>query len=350
MTPIFSKGIFALPLFVFAAQVFAQGSIVEDCNLGERYYTIAQNRIAENTERSLNQAVDLLLRASSVCNRFEYYLELGKFWMKSANSINRKLAVDVFVNAYDVAETAQQQAAALRYYAELLVDSDPQNALELIAEARQLDPTNQEVITIEKAITVQVLNYREENNQRRGTELSFRSLPTVEEGRSEILNMYPWPPEDPSWQIRIDQEFKSPLNHEMSLMEVENTLSVALREASLTYSDTGLYSAPNGFVIVTRIEAIDSEGVPLEGQDRFRLPNEDRDLDLIEYIRSLFIAPEGYYRVIAFIISDRFFSTNPDALAPVVAISRLRRGATQLPPIYRNMKYTESHRIDAPYL
>ena len=99
--------------------------------------------------------------------------------------------------------------------------------------------------------------------------------------------------------------------------------------------------------MVTRLEATDSEGAPLKGQNRYRLPNDEQDFALIEYVSSLFFAPENYYRLIAFVVSDQFNRMDSRELTEQASIERLRRGALRLPLEYKDREFTENHRIDA---
>ena len=99
--------------------------------------------------------------------------------------------------------------------------------------------------------------------------------------------------------------------------------------------------------MVTRLEAIAADGTPLGEEQRYRLPNEDDDFGFREYIRSLFFAPKGYYRFIAFVVSDKPYTTADEALPEREALKRLRRGASRLPRSYEQLPFSQHHRIDA---
>lgn len=339
---IVSKILTAISVFGLSVQVLAQDIIEEDCELGERYFLLAQDSLEDFNE---SDAAGWLVSASSICSRFEYFQALGELWMQSLLASERAAAVDAFVSAIDIAESDQQRAQALHQYASLLASrGDPQNALDLINTASQLDSDNPEIAELVASIQVQVQNF-EQGATRAGDEVLFRPLTGEGEQQSATLSAYPWPPEEASWQLRIDQDVTPPFSPGMTLSEVETRLSRALRAAS--YSVSSLYSAPNGFVMVTRLEATDSLGIPLEGTDRFRLPDDNNNFALGAYIRSLFFAPEGLYRFIAFIVSDSFDRMGDSELSETEALERLRRGALRLPPEVANLRYTENHRIDA---
>lgn len=333
--------LFALWFAGFTALASSQ-DVTEDCELGERYYSLAQKSLAEFNEAD---AAGWLIRASSVCSRFEYFMALGELWMDSLLASEKAAAVDVFISAYDIAETDVQRAAALHRYADLIArEGDPANALELIKQARQLDPGNPELGEMEESIRSQLENSQKGPN-RAGDETLYRPLTTGGEQQSSILEPYPWPPEEASWQVRIDQNANPPFDPGMSLVDVENRLSKALRASS--YAASSLYSAPNGFVMVTRLEAMDAEGRSLQGSERYRLPEDENGFSLTQYVSSLFFAPEGRYRFIAFVVSDQFSRTSETELSEGVALKRLRRGALRLPPEYKDLKFTENHQIVA---
>jgi hypothetical protein len=157
---------------------------------------------------------------------------------------------------------------------------------------------------------------------------------------------YPqWPPEDASWQIRLDEELSSDRRAGMSLLDVGDALLGAIENA--TYQPK-FYWAPGGFVMVIRLEAIEDDGTPLmDEQRRFRLPEDEVRLSLAEYVRSLFFAPEGYYRFIAFVVSDQFEKTSGEALSEPIAVERMTGGNIRLPDEYADWEFSIDHTIDA---
>lgn len=160
--------------------------------------------------------------------------------------------------------------------------------------------------------------------------------------QSESLPNYEWPPETPSWTYQILQGSDG---SGVSLYDIGERLYLALR--SVNYFEYSYYRAPGGFVMVTRLEAIDTQGTPLQGERRFLLPNDDRDFEFADYIRSLFFAPTGYYRFIAFVVTDKPYVASPDVLSETTALNRLQGGATGLSEGFRHIPFSSSHRIDA---
>jgi len=157
------------------------------------------------------------------------------------------------------------------------------------------------------------------------------------------LPAYPWPPERPTSRfnlIRADTLFAA-----LSFVEVEQHLRHALAQAD--YYEMTVYQAPGGFVLATRLEAIDTQGKPLEGTHRYRLPKPEAEFTLSEYLKSLFFAPAGFYRFIIFVITDSPYQTSHEALGEDSASARLHGGASRLPSAYKNLHYSADHRTDA---
>lgn len=311
------------------------------CDLAARYFLLAQDSLEEGDDAG---AAEWLMGASSACPRFEYYQELGEILMESLLESERASAVDVFISAFDIAENDGQRSTALLSYTILLDrEGDSRNALEIITKAQELAPNNAEIASLAESIKAKTPNLLQ-GSVRAGNEVTFRPLTADGEQQSSSLSAYPWPPEDASWAVRIDDS-ATPTFVGLSLTDVESRLSRSLRSAS--YSMSRLYSAPGGFVMVTRLEATDGDGSPLAESERFRLPNDGSDFQLGSYIRNLFFAPEGYYRYIAFVVSDQFERMSEEQLSEADAVDRLQRGALRLPREYADMRFTERHRIDA---
>ncbi len=158
------------------------------------------------------------------------------------------------------------------------------------------------------------------------------------------LPTYPWPPEEPSSLVRIDSLYPDGW-HERSLFEVAELLTAALQKAA--YLELGFYAAPGGFVMVTRLEGIDPAGAPLTAERRYQLPDDRGDFSFREYVRGLFFAPKGYYRFIAFVVSDVPYTTRDEPLEETEALERLHRGGVALSRKYADLPFSSYHRVDA---
>lgn len=162
------------------------------------------------------------------------------------------------------------------------------------------------------------------------------------DGNTDSLPNYQWPPETPSWTYSV---MRGSDENAASLYDISDRLYFALLAAD--YFESSYYRAPGGFVLVTRLEAIDSDGSPLRGGRRFQLPDDDRDFEFAEYIRSLFFAPTGHYRFIAFVVTDKPFVASPEILSDTTAVTRLQEGATALPTNFWDIPFSSNHRVDA---
>jgi hypothetical protein len=131
-----------------------------------------------------------------------------------------------------------------------------------------------------------------------------------------------------------------------SLSEVSDKLISALERAG--YAEYRLYYVPCGFALVTRLEQIDDGGNPLDGKNRWNVEVIGmRDFSLSEYLRALFLAPEGRYRLIVFVVSPENFRTVRGAVSRRTALEWLERGATSLDEVFRQIEFSNEFRATA---
>jgi hypothetical protein len=109
------------------------------------------------------------------------------------------------------------------------------------------------------------------------------------------------------------------------LSTVEKRLVAALKLANKEFASR-LFSAPGGFVMLTRLEQTDEIGRPLPGENHW---NDVRPgpASATDYLVRLFIAPPGYYRTIAFL-----FTTQANFSTSNAPVPQLETGGTILPP------------------
>jgi len=70
------------------------------------------------------------------------------------------------------------------------------------------------------------------------------------------------------------------------------------------FDEIGLFHAPGGFMLVTKVERIHEDVTPYGGDDRWskeKIPL--RSLSLTEYLKRLFLEKPGQFRFFAFIVS-----------------------------------------------
>lgn len=155
------------------------------------------------------------------------------------------------------------------------------------------------------------------------------------------LPRFPWPPPEPSARMHLPRE---PFKHAADLDAVAAILISPLQQAG--YWEYSFHQIENGFALVTHLERIKDDGSPMAGLLRYQRPTDAEPFSLSSYIKHLFFAPQGYYRVIIFIVTDRMFAATGAPIKEKEATKLLHQGANVLPPEYKQMAFTEKHGID----
>jgi len=157
---------------------------------------------------------------------------------------------------------------------------------------------------------------------------------------------FPWPPPAPSAQLLLpDGLFRGTSAAATSLADVGDKIVRALRQAD--YQEFSFYSVPNGFALVARLERMSPDGQPLPADFRYIAPDAAQPFSFSQYIRSLFFAPQGFYRFIAFVVTDQPFVTAAKGIDAAGAQQLLREGANRLPPQFGNRPFTPAHDVSA---
>jgi Caspase domain len=152
---------------------------------------------------------------------------------------------------------------------------------------------------------------------------------------------FPWPPPAASEQVTLDRSLFPPGR---SMSTVGDQLALALDDARYEYS---YHRAPGGFAVVARLERVDASGKPMPGDARFAAPDAREQFSLASYIKQLFFAAEGYYRLIVFVATDQAFTTTGLRLRSKEAGELLARGSNRLPAEYDKLIFTNAHRVSA---
>ena len=138
---------------------------------------------------------------------------------------------------------------------------------------------------------------------------------------------------------------RAPFREASHLQAVSAKLVAPLRASG--YWEYSFHRAPNGFALVTRLERINADGSQVAESLRYRRPGDRESFSLSSYIRRLFFAPEGYYRLIVFVVTDRPFTATGKPIEEPAALRLLRDGANVLPPEFKRMEFSAAHSIDA---
>ena len=152
-----------------------------------------------------------------------------------------------------------------------------------------------------------------------------------------------WPPPQCSTLQRLNSRYFAQAR---TLGDVDDILYNAL--SSATYDDLRYYAAPNGFVLITRVEQINNDGVALPGKERWSPDVPDGvGTSLVSYLKALFIPAVGHFRVIAFAVTNQPITTYRPAPQESEARVWLQQGADELDPHVGALPYGPGYHCTA---
>lgn len=160
--------------------------------------------------------------------------------------------------------------------------------------------------------------------------------------QTSVLPAFPWPPHKPSVQIRLPREAFAGAE---TLSAVASQIIAPLRAAG--YWEHSFYQVPNGFALVTRLERINEDGSRPSETIRYNVEEDARVFSLAGYIKRLFFASPGYFRLIVFVVAGEPFTASGKTLEQALALDLLHSGANALPPAYEKIKFDNGYGIDA---
>jgi hypothetical protein len=151
---------------------------------------------------------------------------------------------------------------------------------------------------------------------------------TAEEASDGIdIPDFPWPPPRPSAFVEIPKKFFSTCEY---LYDVEYLLTDALDLCG--YSERSYFSVPNGFAIVTRMEQINLDASSKMPPERWSVdPEVYSEFNLVSYLKAVFFANPGFFRVFTIIISDQPFHVSEESITEDEALDLLNDGLNTLP-------------------
>jgi hypothetical protein len=171
------------------------------------------------------------------------------------------------------------------------------------------------------------------------TELPAEAPPPLE------VPSFPWPP--PQWSASCDlprHVFDVP-GRETRCGDVADRLEGALHGCG--YVQLAYYSAPGGFAVASEFEQINDDGTPKGGDDRWSHGIARASGSFGNYLRSLFTAVTGHYRVVVFVVIDESIPRNGPAVSEADADAWMHNGLDRLPEAPRQRALTPAHRIVA---
>jgi hypothetical protein len=114
------------------------------------------------------------------------------------------------------------------------------------------------------------------------------------------------------------------------------------------YWEGTYFSVPGGFALVARLERINLDGTPAQGEARFDTSYRPlQEFSVRSYLRALFLAPPGYYRVIAFVVSPVPFAATGAPITADTAGLWVEIGANALPQRLQDEMYSPNFNCTA---
>ncbi|MDB5008521.1 MAG: hypothetical protein JWP45_2914 [Mucilaginibacter sp.] len=174
--------------------------------------------------------------------------------------------------------------------------------------------------------------------------ISVQPVPVLDnfgKGKDDTIPKFPWKPPIYSTFVNLPSGV---FKRAKKLGDVDDALSSVL--ATLKYDSPTYFSVPegDGFAIVTRVEQIYEDGRSLPTPDRWSAKIKPVEGNWWQkLINSIFNAPEGYYRIIVFVVSDKHFSSSNRIVTQAEAEAWLDKGGNGLPATIRNTKYTSDY-------
>ena len=153
-------------------------------------------------------------------------------------------------------------------------------------------------------------------------------------GGEDFPALMPWPPPKASRRLRLDKDLLwAEVGDNPSVGDVADHLADEL--LARDYDRVGFLNVPgDGFALLTGLEQIDDQAMPLEGASRWV---EDivveRNFSISAFLDALLFAPEGNYRVLVFIFTDETFRENPEeTISTEILEEWSARSLVELPP------------------
>jgi Caspase domain len=151
----------------------------------------------------------------------------------------------------------------------------------------------------------------------------------IAEREKSSLPEFPWPPPAASSSYVLPKQL---FKNRETIGQLTDSIISALESSG--YVERSFFKTRHdGTALVTRLERIHDDGSPWAGHERWPTHGAkyDTGADLLSFLRGLFYADPGRYRVIVFIIQDMPFFQSKDKVTGEAARTWLRSGANKLP-------------------
>lgn len=179
-----------------------------------------------------------------------------------------------------------------------------------------------------------------------GWQEAMRSGPVADSASYDTaeIPLFPWPPPRASARAKIPlglQEISG-----ATLSDVSSVLEEAFLSAG--YGDISYFAIPEGFALVSRLEQINADGTPKEEPDRWSTRVRPfTKFSLTAYVRALFSATPGHFRVVVFMVTPVPFSQQNLEVTSAEATAWLAEGLDALPKSIGAVKVTRETKVTA---
>jgi hypothetical protein len=168
----------------------------------------------------------------------------------------------------------------------------------------------------------------------------FRPTASIKPPTPDELPPFPWPPPQASATDVVPRTLFQAAGAQPPLLgDVNNRLVAALESSG--YVGKSYFAVPDGFALVTQLEQINADGTSRPVPDRWAANvGTLHSFSLSEYLKALFTANVGHYRIIVFVLTPHPFSQADAKVSREEALDWIRKGGNQLPSSIAALPFT----------
>ncbi len=176
--------------------------------------------------------------------------------------------------------------------------------------------------------------------------ITRKALPPEQCNLSDT-QQFPWPPPEPTDRVKLDPQWfrvrASELTPVSDVAEAVKRAFKSIGHVQIGYQSIGC----DGFAVISYLERIDSQGRPLPDEVRFLPPGAKEPWSLRGYLTRLLTAPEGKYRQIVIVGTDKPMDEFGDAPTSGEVLDMMDDAGQELPETLKNYAWNSSHRLVA---
>ena len=159
------------------------------------------------------------------------------------------------------------------------------------------------------------------------------------------IPQFPFPPPLASAFDTIPRELLVDRKPHPRLKDVESALGAAF--AKCGYGEKSFYAVPDGFAMASRLEQMNADGSSAAA-DRWSSETAPiKNFSIESYLRALFGARAGHFRVVVFVITSHSFEQTDVRINEDDARRWVSRGAIELPKKIGEREYTDDYACTA---